>query len=54
MSNETPAAIDADMFEAVFNQNWDNARYFPIFYTMTTAGFITLIVYRLVTGEAMK
>jgi len=26
----------------------------PIFYTMTTAGFITLIVYRLVTGEAMK
>jgi xanthine/uracil permease len=27
---------------------------FPIFYAMTTAGFITLIVYRLVTGEAMK
>ena len=27
---------------------------FPIFYAMTTAGFITLIVYRLVTGEAMR
>ena len=150
MSNETPAAIDPDMFAAVFSENWDNARYikserisfmnaysvicagvlallqsvqasdliriallffmtlfslvglltslrlkseleeclakieamtvqakvsqfvalgqlegkpsryprfrwiFPIFYTMTTAGFITLIVYRLVTGEAMK
>jgi len=27
---------------------------FPIFYSMTTAGFITLIVYRLVTGEAIK
>jgi hypothetical protein len=27
---------------------------FPIFYAMTTVGFITLIVYRLVTGEAIK
>jgi hypothetical protein len=27
---------------------------FPIFYSMTTAGFITLIAYRLVTGEVMK
>jgi hypothetical protein len=27
---------------------------FPIFYAMTTAGFITLIVYRLITGEAMR
>ena len=150
MTNETPAAIDPEMFEAVFSQNWDNARYikserisfmnaysvicagvlallqsvqasdliriallffmtlfsliglltslrlkgeleeclakieamsvqarvndfvalgqlegrssryprfrwiFPIFYAMTTVGFITLIVYRLVTGEAIK
>ena len=150
MTNESPAAIDPDMFAAVFSENWDNARYikserisfmnaysvicagvlallqsvqaseliriallffmtlfslvglltslrlkseleeclakieamtvqakvsqfvalgqlegkpsryprfrwiFPIFYTMTTAGFLTLIVYRLVTGEAMK
>jgi hypothetical protein len=147
MSNETPAAIDPDMFAAVFSQNWDNARHikserlsfmnaysvicagvlallqsvqasdliriallffmtlfsliglltslrlkgeleeclakieamsvqarvndfvalghwssryprfrwiFPIFYAMTTVGFITLIVYRLVTGEAIK
>ena len=138
MSNETPAAIDPEIFEAVFSQNWDNARHikserisfmnaysvicagvlallqtiqaseliriallffmtlfsivgfltslrlkseleeclakieamslqaqpnvclptgfprfrwiFPIFYAMTTAGFIALIVYRLVTG----
>ena len=27
---------------------------FPIFYAMTTVGFITLIVYRLVSGEALK
>ena len=27
MSNEAPAAIDPDMFAAVFNQNWDNARH---------------------------
>ena len=150
MSNETPAAIDPDMFAAVFSQNWDNARHikserlsfmnaysvicagvlallqsvqasdliriallffmtafsliglltslrlkgemeeclgkieamtlqakvsqfvalgqlegrssrypsfqwvFPLFYGMTTAGFITLIVYRLVAGEAMR
>ena len=27
MSNETPAAIDPDMFAAVFSENWDNARY---------------------------
>jgi hypothetical protein len=27
MSNETPAAIDPDMFAAVFSQNWDNARH---------------------------
>jgi hypothetical protein len=27
MSNETPAAIDRDMFAAVFSENWDNARY---------------------------
>ena len=27
---------------------------FPIFYAMTTTGFITLIVYRLVTGEAIR
>ena len=150
MSNETPAAIDPEIFEAVFSQNWDNARHikserisfmndysvicagvlallqtiqaseliriallffmtlfsligvltslrlkseleeclekieamtvqanvsqfvalgqlegkpsryprfrwiFPIFYAMTTAGFIALIVYRLVTGEAIK
>jgi hypothetical protein len=27
---------------------------FPIFYAMTTAGFITLIVYRLVTGEPIR
>ena len=150
MSNETPTAIDPEIFEAVFSQNWDNARHikserisfmnaysvicagvlallqtiqaneliriallffmtlfsligvltslrlkseleeclekieamtvqanvsqfvalgqlegkpsryprfrwiFPIFYAMTTAGFITLIVYRMVTGEAIK
>jgi len=150
MSNETPAAIDPEIFEAVFSQNWDNARHikserisfmnaysvicagvlallqtiqaseliriallffmtlfsligvltslrlkseleeclekieamtvqanvsqfvalgqlegkpsryprfrwiFPIFYAMTTAGFVTLIAYRLVTGEAIK
>ena len=150
MSDETPAAIDPEIFEAVFSQNWDNARHikserisfmnaysvicagvlallqtiqaseliriallffmtlfsligvltslrlkseleeclekieamtvqanvsqfvalgqlegkpsryprfrwiFPIFYAMTTAGFIALIVYRLVTGEAIK
>jgi hypothetical protein len=150
MSNETPVAIDPEMFAAVFNQNWDNARHikeerisfmntysvisagvlallqsvqasdliriallffmtlfsliglltslrlkgeleeclakieamsvqarvndfvalgqlagrssryprfrwiFPIFYAITTAGFITLIVYRLVTGRAIK
>ena len=27
MSNEAPAAIDPDMFAAVFSQNWDNARH---------------------------
>jgi hypothetical protein len=27
---------------------------FPIFYGMTTAGFIALIAYRLVTGEAIR
>jgi hypothetical protein len=27
MSNETPAAIDPDMFAAVFSQTWDNARH---------------------------
>ena len=27
---------------------------FPIFYTMTAAGFITLIAYRLVTGQAIR
>ena len=27
---------------------------FPILYAMTTAGFITLIVYRLVTGQPLK
>ena len=27
---------------------------FPIFYSMTTAGFVALIVYRLVTGEAIQ
>ena len=27
MSNETPAAIDSDMFAAVFSENWDNARH---------------------------
>jgi hypothetical protein len=27
---------------------------FPIFYSMTTAGFIALIAYRLVTGEALR
>jgi hypothetical protein len=27
---------------------------FPIFYSMTTAGFLGLIVYRLVTGEAIR
>jgi hypothetical protein len=28
--------------------------FFAIFYAMTTVGFITLTVYRLVTGEALK
>jgi hypothetical protein len=27
MSNESPAAIDPDIFAAVFSENWDNARY---------------------------
>lgn len=27
---------------------------FPIFYAMTTTGFITLIAYRLVTGDAIR
>src|SRR4026207_1097772 len=27
MSNETPAAIDREMFAPVFSQNWDNARH---------------------------
>ena len=26
---------------------------FPTFYSMTTAGFVALIVYRLITGEAI-
>ena len=27
MSNGTPAAMDPDIFDAVFSQNWDNARH---------------------------
>ena len=50
MSNETPAAIDPDMFAAVFSQNWDNARHikserisFMNAYSVICAGVLALL-----------
>jgi hypothetical protein len=50
MSNETPAAIDPDMFAAVFRENWDNARYikserisFMNAYSVICAGVLALL-----------
>src|SRR5512132_352826 len=50
MSNETPAAIDPDMFAAVFSENWDNARYikserisFMNAYSVICAGVLALL-----------
>jgi len=50
MSNETPAAIDPKMFEAVFSQNWDNARHikserisFMNAYSVICAGVLALL-----------
>ena len=50
MSSETPAAIDPDMFAAVFSQNWDNARYikserisFMNAYSVICAGVLALL-----------
>ena len=50
MSNETPAAIDPEIFEAVFSQNWDNARHikserisFMNAYSVICAGVLALL-----------
>ena len=50
MTNETPAAIDPEMFAAVFSQNWDNARYikserisFMNAYSVICAGVLALL-----------
>jgi hypothetical protein len=50
MSNETPAAIDPQIFEAVFIQNWDNARHikserisFMNAYSVICAGVLALL-----------
>jgi hypothetical protein len=50
MSNETPAAIDPDMFAAVFSENWDSARYikserisFMNAYSVICAGVLALL-----------
>src|SRR5205809_5786678 len=50
MSNQTPAAIDPDMFAAVFSENWDNARYikserisFMNAYSVICAGVLALL-----------
>jgi hypothetical protein len=59
MSNETPAAIDPDMFAAVFSQNWDNARHikserisFMNAYSVICAGVLALLqAFRLATSS---
>ena len=50
MRNETPAAIDPDMFAAVFSENWDNARHikserisFMNAYSVICAGVLALL-----------
>ena len=58
MSNETPAAIDPDMFAAVFSENWQNARNikserisFMNTFSLVSAGVLTLL--QSVRGSAL-
>ena len=50
MSKEAPAAIDSPLFEAVFKQNWENARHikseriwFMNAFSLISAGVLTLL-----------
>jgi hypothetical protein len=58
MSKEAPAAIDPTLFEAVFKENWENARHikneriwFMNAFSLITAGVLTL--FQSVRGSAV-